>query len=316
MALSNLDRSILRALIYFDHKDYPLTVVEVCRWLYLPDCGPEECDLAKVKDALAHSQELKEHVETKEGFYYLNGRSELVVIRRRRNGRVAKQLKKTARIVKLLRLFPPIRLIAVTSSVSFGCVKKNSDIDLFIITRQDQIWLARFLAAGLLKLLNQRPTARHKRDRFCLSFFITEDALAIEHGAFGSDDILYHYYLQSILPIYDPDNLHDRFRLDNDWLYKYIPNADQHNQVVTKLSRPWWLKAWHNFFDVITFPFVRGPMGEWYVALQNKILPRQLKSMANVDTSVVLSDTMLKFYDKDIRRQIAKKWQEKMQQFE
>ncbi len=312
MKLAPLERSIIKTLVYFDLLDYPLTATEVWKWLYRPEVPDDARTLFHVSDSLENSTRLQELVSRREGFYCLRGREDLIPERKRRNNRVDRQLRKTCRVVKLLRLFPSIRMIAIASSLSFGNVKETSDIDLFIVTKKNQIWMTRLFAAGSLKLLRQRPQPMPLPDRFCLSFFVSEDALNVEKAAFGSDDIVFQYYVQSFIPIYDPDGLYARFLKENAWYAKYLPNAYFEQGFLCEVGRPQWLVWWHRFFESISYPFFHGPLSDWYCNLQLKILPDRLKSIANIDSRVIISDQMLKFHDKDNRQELRHKWQERL----
>jgi hypothetical protein len=46
-----------------------------------------------------------------------------------------------------------------------------------------------------------------------------------------------------------------------------------------------------------------------------RILPERLKTMANIDSRVIISDQMLKFHDKDNRHEILKKWRERSMRY-
>lgn len=316
MSLPPLEKSIFRTILYFDIHDYPLTAWEVWKWLYKPEGEEHERTLEHVEAALESSEVLQDHIERTEGFYHLIGRSELVPERKKRNNRVHRQLKKTERMVKLLRLFPSIRMIAIASSLATGNVHMSSDIDLVIVSKKNEIWLARLFAAGFLKLLKQRPSMRVTRDRFCLSFFVSEESLKIEHASFGSDDIVFHYYVNSFTPIYDPYGIHERMLKENIWLARYLPHAHVAHRLIHEVDLPQWIRWWHRIFEFVTYPLFHGFMSEWYRRFQLSILPPTLKSLANIDSRVIISDTMLKFHTKDNRRDLLKLWSERAARYE
>ena len=315
MPLNTLEKSIIKTLAYFDLFEYPLTATEVWKWLYRPEVSEEERSLFHIIKTLDTSTELQKYITLCEGFYCLQGCAHTIRERKRRNNRVDHQLRKTMRIVKLLRFIPSIRMIAIASSLPIGNVKETSDIDLFIITRRNQIWKTRLFASGSLKLLRQRPDKERTRDRFCLSFFVSDDKLNIEKAAFGNDDIVFQYYVQSFAPVYDPDKLYTKFFQENSWIAKHLPNAYFEQRLVNEVDRPLWLLFWHYFFNVITWPFFNGRMSDWYCNLQLKIMPESLKSIANIDSRVVISDQMLKFHDKDNRHEIHRMWLERTKQY-
>lgn len=315
MTFKPLETSILRTVAYFDLLDYPLTSTEIWKHLYHPDLSAEQRTLADVVAALKDSAALAGHLILVDGFYCLAGRQALIPWRQERNKRADYQMMKARRLVTILRFFPSFRMIAVASSLPLGNVKKDSDIDLFIIAKKDQIWWTRFLAVGLLKFLSQRPTARTRSGRFCLSFFITEDALDISSAALGADDIAYYYYVQSFMPLYDPDGLYDRFLEANAWIQRYLPQAAIGSSSTMEVSRPAWLDPWHGFFESLTGLISTGFLSDWYCRLQLSVLPDNLKSLANVDSRVIISDQILKFHDKDNRASLRRRWQERIKQY-
>ncbi len=310
MQRTALEASLLKTLAYFDMFEYPLTATELWKYLYHPELPAAERSLSRVIEALEQSERLRSQISVVEGFYCLKGREALIAERKRRNDRVDHQMRKAVRMVTWLRWFPWIRMIALISSLPMGNVKASSDIDLFIVAKKQYIWLTRLCAAGFLKVLRQRPDGDVSKDRFCLSFFVTEDALDLEPVSFGPDDIVFQYYVASILPIYDPDGLYSDLLKANRWLAKYLPNAQFEQQFVHEVFCPEWLWKVQSCIEFITWPFFNGYFDEWYCNLQLRILPERLKSIANIDSRVIISDQMLKFHDKDNRHEVVKKWHE------
>jgi hypothetical protein len=70
----------------------------------------------------------------------------------------------------LTRLVPFIRTVAVTGSVAYGSADKWDDIDLFIITKRNRLWLSALMTLVLVRLskfLRLRPP---HLSLFCLSY--------------------------------------------------------------------------------------------------------------------------------------------------
>ncbi len=306
---------MVRTIAYFDLFDYPLTATEIWKFLYHPELPETERRLLKVSACLDQSEYLHSKLSVVEAFYCFKGRESIVAERKRRNNRVDHQMRKVMRMVHWLRIFPWIKMIAIISSLPLGNVKQGSDIDLFIVSKKDSIWVTRLFTAGFLKLLRQRPDESRTKDRFCLSFFITEDALGIDHAAFGPDDIAFQYYIQSCMPLYDPDHIYPKFLDANQWLSKYLPNARFQQLPPHLVERPRWLRMVHRSIDIITWPFFNGLFSDWYCNLQLRILPQRLKTIANIDSRVIISDQMLKFHDKDNRHELLKQWRTRVQSY-
>ncbi len=309
MELNKLEKSILETVCYFDLQDYPLTAVEIWRWLYNPpltDNRPPT--LIEVEELLKNSQLFQKLLDCFQGFYFLRGREQLVLQRKDRNLLADKKMKKAVKYSKLFRLFPTVRMIAVCSSLTSGNVKESSDIDMFIIARNGTIWLTRFLLVMTLKILGQRPTLNQTKDKICLSYYITANALELEQTQAVHDDIVFTYYVDGFLPLYDPDGLYLELYEANQWYRKRLPNSDWPNRTVLEIRDgrgSLWLQ---NFLTVIFWPLSNRLSRDLLCNLQLSIMPERLKSRANVDSNVIVTDRILKFHDKDNRVAMRQKW--------
>ena len=305
--MTNLERSIVKTLTFFDVFNYPLTASEIWKWLYKPS---GQYNLADVREALKISQFLKDRMISIEGFYSLKGREAICFLRKENNNLAGRKFNKAIRLAKLYRLIPAIRMIAICNSLAYGNAKDDSDIDFFIITKKGRIWLARFLAIILAGVLGQRPKPGKHKDAFCLSFFIDEDNLNIQHLRLNEKDIYFNYWVSQLMPIYDPDGLYEKFLQANDWYKERLPNS-----YANSFSR-----------QVKPTPVVSlfAKLGQWLLdyrwlyssfrRLQVKIIDKNLRSLINVDTKVVVNDQMLKFHPNDRREMYYKRWRETLSQ--
>lgn len=119
--------------------------------------------------------------------------------------------------IRKLSWIPGIEMIAVVNSLSMFATHEDSDIDLFIVTKPHHIWLVRFLVTLTFFLLG---VWRHGRDiagNFCLSFFVTTEAMNLEKIAIEDDIYLYNwiYYLK---PILVRNNTYKKFLTANSWI--------------------------------------------------------------------------------------------------
>ena len=96
-----------------------------------------------------------------------------------------------------------------------NAANENSDIDLFIITKNNRIWTSRIFLTLILSLLGQRKTAKKHAGKFCLSFFITENHLRLEDIAI-KDDIYLRYWIETLVPIVNKNNIFERFIEENE----------------------------------------------------------------------------------------------------
>ena len=132
-----LGKSILNTVAYFDIFEYPLTAMEIYNWLY-GNYGLKTNDygLKDVQNALDDSQFLKDRLETRNGFYFLKGKSAHVRTRLNRYNIAQEKYKRAELIANIFSYFPFIQFIAVCNSLAYNNVREQSDIDMFIINNK------------------------------------------------------------------------------------------------------------------------------------------------------------------------------------
>ncbi len=308
---TDLEKSIIKTIAYFDVFNFPLTVSEIWKWLYRPR---NKYSLEQVRDALENSQWLKERLDLHEAFFSLKDRENIYLLRKQNNNWAERKFKKTVRLIKVFRCLSFIRMIAVCNNLSYSNSRDGSDIDLFIITRKDQIWLARFFALLILKLSRLRPTEEDHRDKFCLTIFVDETALNMRQIMLGQHDIHFVYWLSQFLPVYDPDALYEKFFVANGWIKEYLPNIYPnhfvHQVKSTKFSR----LIEKIFVGIGHIPFLADQLYSLIRRLQIKIIDRHLQSMINIDTRVIVNERILKFHSNDRRDQYFHAWKDRVKQ--
>lgn len=92
-------------------------------------------------------------------------------------------------------------MIAVVNSLSMYATNKNSDIDLFIVTAKNRMWLVRVLLTFVFWM---HGVWRHKKEiagNFCLSFWMEDEMMDMEKIALKNDVYLYFwmYYMKPVL---------------------------------------------------------------------------------------------------------------------
>lgn len=108
-------------------------------------------------------------------------------------------------------------MVAVVNSLSMYATHENSDIDLFIVTQPGMIWFVRFFVTLTLWM---HGVWRHGADiagNFCLSFWITTDALDLERIAIDNDIYLYNW-IYHLKPIFTRGDAYERFLEANKWV--------------------------------------------------------------------------------------------------
>jgi len=292
----NLTESIVRAIVFFDLFDYPLTTYEV--WQYLD----QPATLLQVKNILNAGLP---GIRSVNGFYFLAARDQMLLERQARHHFSGQKFKLARRAVRLFRLIPFVRMVAVSNIIGAHNLRDGSDIDLFIVTSPRRIWLTRLFCAGLAKILGWRPTREVKRNRICLSFYVGSDALDLSSLKLGPNDLYFNYWLAGLVPIYDRNNTYHHLIAANSWLKAGLPDwlelkIDSRSELSLSHFHPWSevLNRWE-----------KSSM-KW----QLKIMPAALKSLLNVDTRVRADEKIIKLYLVDRRQEFLDKFSARLDQ--
>lgn len=297
-----LEEAILSTLSYYDIFDYPLTSVEIWKWLYVDGSGDELRSLQfhDIQKELDSNKDLKAKITFKLGFYFIKGRQAIVATRMSRYLLAEKKFHKAKRIIRILRFVPYIKMIGICNTLAYNNSRSKADIDLFIITRRGRIWQSRFFVAGFLKIFGLRPSGTNTQDTLCASFFIDEDHLDLESLAI-KDDIYLPYWITQVVPVYD-EGCYQQFMEANSWIKIHLPNvltiSPTSRRRIKKVSTVKY------FLKSLTY-LIPDKVFKNY---QLKVMPDVLRAMANRDSRVVVRDYMLKFHDTDRRASFLEYW--------
>lgn len=216
--------AIANTLLYFSIFDYPLNKHEIHTF-----CREElsEQNLEEELDKLIASQLI-----IKQGtLYSINKQWSEFQKREKANIQAQKLLHKGYKLSKLIGLFPFVKGVAISGSLSKGVAKPNDDIDYFIITKNNRLWIAHFTLHVLKKIYGLFGKER----MLCLNFFIDEKHLEIEEeSVFTATEIL------TLIPTYNPSAIADFIRA-NPWVYHVFPNFDVENLNNYQQEKKFWL---------------------------------------------------------------------------
>jgi hypothetical protein len=207
-----LRSSILKTLAYFDLFNYPLALNDI---RYFLDVDAGEAVIERELNSL-----LRQGRVYRSGDYYSLQNNPALAERRQKGEIHADELLLiAARNARLLYQFPFVRGICVSGSLSKRCADERADIDYFIITRANRLWIAR----TLMHLYKKLSYLRGHQHRFCMNYYIDEEALEIEEkNIFTATELL------TLMPMCGNGAL-DRFFEANTWTTLYLPRyRDRH----------------------------------------------------------------------------------------
>ncbi len=310
-SLNNLEKAIIATVAYFDIFDYPLSLVEIHKWLY--NQSREKTNLSDILPVL-ESGELNSVIESKDGFYFLKGRQEIIRKRLDHYNIAEPKFKIALKTIWWLHWLAFIEMIAVCNNLGYNNTIKEGDIDFFIIIKKNRLWWTRLMVTLVVSLLGIRRHGKKIANRICLSFYIANDHLNLEELTLKPNDCYLTYWLATLAPVYNREETYQKFLGANDWLKNYLPNF-----YPTFLSNRRRIKdnRWIKFSKRIDEKVLSGFVGRWLERLakfiQLKKMEGNLTSVANQpDTRVVISDSILKFHETDKRSQFQQLWQTKI----
>lgn len=203
--MNNIRQDILKTLAYFDYFKYPLTCEDICGFL------PQRCNqpvINEMLDVLLH-----ENIIFKtDNFYSLQNEPGLAKKRREGNLRAVKQLDIAKKVARVLSHFPYVQTVAVSGSLSKYFADEKTDIDFFIITSANRLWIARTCMHFFKKL----SYVAGKQNWFCMNYYIDEMGMDIQEK-----NIFTAMEIATLLPMQGTNHFKN-FIASNTWINNYF----------------------------------------------------------------------------------------------
>ncbi len=194
--------------------------------------------------------------------------------------------------LKLISLFPQIKLVGLSGSISMMNAGLEDDIDLFIISEKNRLFTARFLATTIAFIMGlKRPLGLKKAsDKICLNLFFDENNLKVPR--LKQTKFVGHEVLQ-MKPIINKNNIYERFLAANDWVFGLFPNALSVFSMKYKVSS---MKKILNtkYFILDTF----------FDKIESFLKNLQLNLISRHKTTEIITSTQLWFHPDDFEKKI------------
>lgn len=242
--VEEIKENILVTLAYFDMFSYPLTPGEI--FLFMQQkFEPQDVDVA-LKCLVGSYQ-----VFQTGSFYSLKNDPAIITRRIAGNSKAAELIKVAERVGRLLIKFPFVRGIAISGSLSKNFADDKADIDFFIITAPNRLWIAR----TFMHLFKKLTFLVNRQDHFCMNYYVDESQLLIpEKNIYTAIEVV------TLIPL-QGDTVMDKFYTINNWTRQYLPNK------TLRVSSAMPLKP--SLFKILVESFFSGSVGN---ALDNKLM--------------------------------------------
>lgn len=310
-------KAILQTLAYSDIFDYPLTKIEIWKFLI----SPEEIRKKEFEESLLtlslrdpakprSKQSLRfNEIATSSGeagllamtskykFYFLPNRSKIICKRLRREKESGEKLGIAQKIAAILSKIPTIYLIGVSGNMAMNNAEENDDIDFFIITRKNTLWTTRLLILLILTFLGKRRKRGEKnvKDKICVNMLIDETALKMpKQNLYTAHEVV------QLIPVFERNRMYDRFIDANRWVEKYLPNM-KHGTTRHRAQN-----NTKSFFGVILCKVLFSSVFE-YLARQ-----LQLYFIKKHQTTETISGHLMAFHPMDYQEEILREYNDRL----
>lgn len=282
----NSEFAVLKALIYSDLFSHPLTFSEVWRYTDGIKITKSEC-----QEAL---QKLFPLVDEKSGYYFLREREHVVTNRKDGEPHAKEKMQLARAIAKLLGKIPTVYYIGLSGRVASGSASKEDDIDFFIITRKNTLFITRLLILSFLQLLGRRRqrTERIGKDKVCVNMLLDETVLTFPTK---QRNLYIAREIAQMVPLFERNNTYQFFLSTNKWVKAFLPQSHAktcpHSSAISPRVERVLL-----FFEYFAKQF-------------------QLRSITAHKTKEVVTDHLLAFHPRDYQRKTLRSYKQRVQEY-
>lgn len=280
---------IHRIIQYFAIFNFPLTLDEIF-YFYAGDLDKEAIALvlADMRDAGTVRQA---------GPYYCAIKCSADCVQERKTGaaRAARLLPKARRVGNFISLFPFVRFVGISGSLSKGHAREQADFDFFIITAPNTLWICR----TILHLFKKLTFLFGLQHWFCMNYFIDADHLALEER-----NMFTQIELATLIPLNNP-NLFTCFLFKNDLknIHKIALNVPEESFV--KVYEKLFQRVKHKWLRPLNVFLMKLTDNKWRKKWQKKNFPEEEYDLCFKTTEYV-SKNHPKNYQKRILELIDK----------
>ena len=209
-------QAILTTLLYSDIFSFPLTQDELWKFLIT------EKKLSR-QEFERGLHLLRKFLVFKNGYYCLSGKEKSIAKRRENLTEVEKKMRRAHVAAKKISIIPSVLFIGVSGGLAVGNVTQQDDIDFVIIVRKNTLFVSRLLILGILESLGVRRSRNQKTtaDTICVNLLLDETSLAWFEK---NKDIYIAREIAQILPLFERNDIYQRFLFSNKWIQNFLPN--------------------------------------------------------------------------------------------
>lgn len=209
----------LKTILYFSIFRYPLKIEEIHSYT-------NYAEISKTEKELQHLVAEKILVKVDE-FYVYGSDLDSVIKRLRGNLHAKKAMIKAYQKSKLIAKFPYVEAVGISGSLSKEYYDNGSDIDFFVITKPNKLWICRTLL-----MLYKKIFLLNSRKYFCVNYFVSSSQMEIEEkNRFTATE------LKTLIPM-QGKIVFEEFYQHNKWVNNYFSKFEPQIENVSDVKKP------------------------------------------------------------------------------
>lgn len=216
---SQVELEVIRVLAYYQLFHHPLKASEITRFVNVTPMVTKN-----INNALSTLLHLNVVFQF-EGYFSLENDPSLVHARLEGEIRAKSLLKVAQRMSKLIYSFPFVRAVFISGSLSKGVVPKDADIDYFIVTKRNKLWITRTLL-----VMFKRIFLLGSKKFFCVNYFVDENHMEIpDKNIFTATEIV------TLIPM-QGKSCCETFLSSNHWFKDHFPNVSLQKEEIGQMG--------------------------------------------------------------------------------
>jgi hypothetical protein len=240
--------SILKTLAYFDIFEYPITSSEIRKF-----CAQK---LTEEQLNITLTELISQGCIFKLGeFYSLRNNFSLAENRRRGNERARQFFPRAMHNGAFLYKFPYVRGVAISGSLSKNFAEEKADIDFFILTKSNRLWVAR----TFMHLFKKLTYVFGKQHFYCMNYYLDETCLEIaEKNIYTATEV------KTLVPVAG-STAFELFFEKNAWTNVWLPGFQSQREELADRD-----SAFKRFFEWILNNRMGGAIDDYLFRLTTK----------------------------------------------
>jgi predicted nucleotidyltransferase len=241
----------LKTILYFSIFRYPLTLEEIHSYT-------DNVNVLETSNELENL--IKDEILKKVDVFYVYANDlESVTQRLKGNFQAQKAILIARKRARFIAKFPFVEAVGVSGSLSKGYYDDDSDIDFFVITKSNKLWICRTLL-----MLYKKVFLFNSRKYFCINYFISENQLEIvEKNRFTATE------LKTLIPMQGRE-IFEEFYKSNNWITSYFSKFEAFTDAILNTKKPILSRS----IELI----LSSSIGNYFDVLFKKITLRKWKS--------------------------------------